>query len=154
MNDLSWDEISPHFVANGSLVDVYVFDATISDWQQTIDLVREQDWWSQFEDGGVVRPLPTSVQAIFARHREHAELLRLRLGHLEANCHFFDTTEIEFDLDPREFRDQSDLDMLCSFMRALGRRLGKSVVLTPENTRDVVLVGYDHDLDRFAHRAS
>lgn len=152
MCDLAWDEVSRDFIGDGSLVDVCVLGTDITDWQQTIDLVREQDWWSQFEEDGEVGALPTNVEAIFGRHHDHSELLRLRLGRLNANCHFFDTSEIEFDLDPGEFRDQSDLDLLCSFMRAVGRRLGRAVVVTPENMHEVILLKYDNDQDQFTRR--
>lgn len=35
-------------------------------------------------------------------------------------------------MDLRELQGQERLDVLCGFLRAIGRRLGKPVVMTPE----------------------
>jgi hypothetical protein len=53
-------------------------------------------------------------------------------------------------VDLRELQGQDRLDVLCSFLRAIGRRLGKPVVMTPEgasNARFAVL-GYQVAQDR------
>ncbi|WP_246107634.1 hypothetical protein [Saccharothrix saharensis] len=38
--------------------------------------------------------------------------------------------------------------MLCSFIRATGRRLREPVLMTPEGTDAVVVLRYDVDQDR------
>ncbi|MES9602972.1 MULTISPECIES: hypothetical protein [Actinomadura] len=40
--------------------------------------------------------------------------------------------EIDFDVDLRELRGQAGVDVLCRFLTAVGRRLGKPVVMTSE----------------------
>lgn len=44
--------------------------------------------------------------------------------------------EIGFAVDLRELQGQERLDVLCGFLRAIGRRLGKPVVMTPEGDWD------------------
>lgn len=38
--DLLWDDVREWFEPDGSLLDVYVFDTTVADWQAFVDLVR------------------------------------------------------------------------------------------------------------------
>jgi hypothetical protein len=68
--------------------------------------------------------------------------------------HFFTGEEIEVDFAPEELQGQDRLDLLCSFLRAVGRRLGKPVVLTHESLRDHPLIGYDVGADRVLAIAS
>ncbi len=43
---------------------------------------------------------------------------------------------------------QDRLNVLCAFLRAIGRRLDKPVVMTSEGADDVPVLGYDHEVDR------
>ncbi|ELP67136.1 hypothetical protein STRTUCAR8_04120 [Streptomyces turgidiscabies Car8] len=58
--------------------------------------------------------------------------------------------EIGCDVDLRELQGQERLDLLCGFLRAIGRRLGKPVVLTPEGDRrqSRPVLGFDVASDR------
>jgi hypothetical protein len=56
------------------------------------------------------------------------------------NCHFFSKEEIEFDIDPKDVTEQSDLDALCEFMRMVGKVVGKPTILTPENFQDKPII--------------
>jgi hypothetical protein len=40
------------------------------------------------------------------------------------------------------------LDVLCAFLRAIGRRLHEPVVMTPEGTDAIPVLGYDVQADR------
>jgi hypothetical protein len=41
-------------------------------------------------------------------------------------------TEISFDVDLRELQGQQGADTHCAFLRTIGSRLGKPVLMTPE----------------------
>jgi hypothetical protein len=56
--------------------------------------------------------------------------------------------QIDFDVDLRELQGQERLDVLCGFLRAIGRSLGKQVVMTPEGGHAIALLGYDVAADR------
>ena len=60
--------------------------------------------------------------------------------------------EIDFDVDLRKLQGQERLDVLCGFSRALGRRLGKPVVMDFEGST-VPMIGYDDQLDRVVRLA-
>jgi LSD1 subclass zinc finger protein len=40
--------------------------------------------------------------------------------------------EVDFDVDLRELQGQERLDVFCGFLREIGRRLGKPVLMDPE----------------------
>jgi hypothetical protein len=51
-------------------------------------------------------------------------------------------------IDLRELPGQDRLDVLCAFLRAIGRRLGRPVVVTSEGVSDVPVIGCDRAVDR------
>jgi hypothetical protein len=153
--DLLWDDVREWFEPDGSLLDAYVFDTTVADWQAFVDLVRSKGWWFAYSEDGRPRRLPYRVEDVLARRGEMAVLLQVRLvPDVLANVHFFTDEEIEVDFAREELQGQERLDLLCSFLRGVGRRLGKPVVLTPENLSDHPLIGYDIDADRVVAIAS
>lgn len=153
--DLLWEDVREWFEPDGSLLDAYVFDTTVAEWQAFVDLVRSRGWWFAYSEDGRPRRLPFRVEDVFARRGEMAVLLQVRLvPEVRVNVHFFTDEEIEVDFAPEELQGQERLDLLCSFLRAVGRRLGKPVVLTPENLADRPLIGYDVDADRVLAMAS
>jgi hypothetical protein len=155
VSDLLWDDVREWFEPDGSLLDAYVFDTTVADWQAFVDLVRSKGWWFAYSEDSRPRRLPARVEDILARRGEMAVLLQVRLvPEVLVNVHFFTDEEIEVDFSPGELQGQERLDLLCGFLRAVGRRLGKPVVLTPENLRDHPLIGYDIEADRVLAVAS
>ncbi|GAA2637977.1 hypothetical protein SMC26_23100 [Actinomadura fulvescens] len=149
MPDLLWEDVQRLFEPDGSLLDAYVFDTTVADWQNFVDLVRSAGWWFAYSEDGQVGRLPDRVEGVLARSGELALLLQVRpVPEVLVNVHFFVEEEIEADFDPRELRGQEQLDAVCVFLRAVGRRLGKPVVLTPENGPAYPLIGYDLAADQ------
>jgi hypothetical protein len=149
VGDLLWDDVREWFEPDGSLLDAYVFDTTVADWQAFVDLVRSKGWWFAYSEDGQPRRLPARVENIFSRHREMVVILQVRpVPEVRVNVHFFTEEEIEVDFSPEELQGQERLDLLCSFLRAVGRRLGKPVVVTPESLPDRPLIGYHIDADR------
>lgn len=153
--DLLWDDVREWFQPDGSLLDAYVFDTTVGDWQAFVDLVRSKGWWFAYSEDGQPRRLPARVEDVFARRGEMVLLLQVRPApEVLVNVHFFTDVEIEVDFSREELQGRDRLDLLCSFLRAVGRRLGKPVALTPESSPDRPLIGYDVDADRVIAVAS
>lgn len=149
VGDLLWDDVREWFEPDGSLLDAYVFDTTVADWQAFVDLVRSKGWWFAYSEDGRPRRLPARVEDVLARRGEMAVVLQVRpVPEVLVNVHFFTDEEIEADFSPEVLQGQERLDLLCSFLRAVGRRLGKPVVLTPESLPDRPLIGYDIDAGR------
>lgn len=56
--------------------------------------------------------------------------------------------EIDFDVDLRELQGQAGVDALCGFLGAIGRRLGKPVVMTAEDHYGNPVLGFAPAADR------
>jgi hypothetical protein len=144
-----WDEVRAWFEPDGSLVDAYVFDTTVADWQVFVDLVRSSRWWFSYQEDGHGKRLPDRVEDVFGRDDHAAVLLQIRpVPEVLINVHFFTSDEIEIDFAPEELQGQERIDVLCRVLRAIGRRLGKPVVVTPESSPGRPLATYDIDSDR------
>ncbi len=61
--------------------------------------------------------------------------------------------EIECDIDPREIASQADLNALLDFVRRLGDKTQKQVVITPENGRHEPILTYAPDSKTFEYHA-
>lgn len=151
MSELLWDDVKRFFDPEvmGALPDVHVADASVEDWQAVLDLVAASRWQWQYSEGAVARSMPLA-EAVLSRPVD-AECPELRVwptpGVL-AIFRFYAPEEIDFDVDLRELQGQDRLDVLCEFLRVIGRRLGKAVVMTAEGDADHPLLGFDDESDR------
>ncbi|KIF72844.1 hypothetical protein QR77_00110 [Streptomyces sp. 150FB] len=151
MSDLLWDDVGNFFDPDlmGALPDVRVPDASVEDWQALLDLVTASGWQFQYSVGVVVLPLPRA-EAVFSRpaDAECADLLVRPVAEVRAIFRFYAAEEIDFDVDLRELRGQERLDVFCGFLRAIGRRLGKPVLMDPETDEGHPVLGFDVEADR------
>ncbi len=138
------------FYMDGSLRDIYVLGTSEQDWQTLLSFLRTSSYPLEFLVGGEYQPLPEQVGDIFVLKREVGVTLRIDREHLEINCHFFTREEIEFDLDPKDFQNDQQVSHLLTFMRAIGRLLNKTVVLTPENCAEFPLFRFDPETNEEA----
>jgi hypothetical protein len=118
---------------DGALRDVYVHGATAADWQTALDFVRGAYAPLTFTRDGVSEPLPPTVVAVLRIRATASPMLAIPVGTLTLNCHFFADDEIEFDVDPREVRAETDRAALVTFMCGLAVAVGRPVELTMEN---------------------
>jgi hypothetical protein len=151
VSDLQWEDVRNFFDPDlmGALPDVRVPDASVEDWQTVLELVRSTGWEFEYLVGEEVLPLPRA-EVVFSRLTD-AELPNLRVRPVPdvlAIFHFFVAEQIDFDIDLRELQGQERLDVLCGFLAAIGRRLGKPVLMDPEGHEMHPVLGFDVDLDR------
>ncbi|WP_404870740.1 hypothetical protein ACI1MP_00065 [Kitasatospora griseola] len=151
MPDLMWDDVRNFFDPDlmGALPDVCVEGATVEDWQAVFDLVRSSGWAWEYLEGGVAGPLPSAVE-VLARPAD-AVTVDLRVWPAPDVLAVFrpwSADEIDFDVDLRELQDQAGVDILCGFLAAVGRRLGKQVVMTAEGDYGHPVLGFDPAADR------
>ncbi|WP_280403718.1 hypothetical protein [Nocardia brasiliensis] len=149
--DLLWSEVESFFDpdAMGALPDCSVADTTVEDWQALFDLVRSRGWVWEFSVGGVARRLPTAAEVLWRPTDAEYALLRVRPDPaVRAVFRLASATDIDFDVDLRELHDQAGVDALCGFLRAIGRRLGKPVTMSPEGDFDHPVLGFDPAADR------
>jgi hypothetical protein len=149
VHDLLWADVAGYLAPDGSLLDMYVFDVSNSDWQLVLDALRSQTWRLEYTHDGSARPLPHDVGEIFRHRGEAATTLHIwPAPNIMVNSHFFSEDEIEFDFDPRQLHGQDDLDVMCTVLHLVGTTLNQRVYVTPENTADRALLVYDPSTSR------
>ncbi|MEU7905925.1 hypothetical protein [Actinoplanes sp. NPDC049118] len=151
--DLLWDDVQSVFDAElmGSLPDLCVPKTSTDDWQSLLDFVASSAWRFEYAEGDTILPLPRA-EAVFSRPAD-AESPALRVwitSSLVAIFCFYAPEEIDFDINVREIRDQEALDVFCEFLRSVGRRLGKSVLMDGEGGNPAVhpVLGFRIEADR------
>jgi hypothetical protein len=149
--DLLWDDVSCFFDPDlmGALPDVRVPDCSVEDWQAVLDLVEVRGWKCQYSEGETVLPVPRA-ETVLSRSAD-AECADLRVWptpDVLAIFRFLDDEVIDFDVDLRELQGQERLDVFCGFLREMGRRLGKPVLMDPEGDYGHPVLGFDVEADR------
>ncbi|MGW2572404.1 hypothetical protein [Streptomyces sp. NPDC001537] len=151
MADLLWDDVKCFFDPDlvGSLPDVRVPGASVADWQAVLDLVVERGWQFEYSEGETVLSVPRA-EVVLSRPAD-AECPNLRVwprADVLAIFRFYADDEVDFDVDVRELQDQERLDVFCQFVREIGRRLGKPVLMDPEGGYGRPMLGFDVEADR------
>jgi hypothetical protein len=151
VTDLVWDDVKCFFDPDlmGSLPDVRVPDASVEDWQAVLDLVAEKGWKCRYSEGERVLPVPRA-EAVLSRSTD-VECPDLRVwptADVLAIFRFHADDEVDFDVDLRELQGQARLDVFCGFLREIGRRLGKPVLMDPEGDSGHPVLGFDVEADR------
>ncbi|MET9063470.1 hypothetical protein [Streptosporangium sandarakinum] len=151
MPDLLWGEVRSFFDPDlmGRLPDVWVADASAGDWQAVLDLIEDHGWRSEYAEGDIVLPLPHAEQVLSLPPDAGFPSLRVwPAPDVLAIFRFMSEDTIDFDVDLRELQGQERLDLLCGFLVAIGRKLGKPVLMSPEGDPDHPVLGFDVRTDR------
>lgn len=151
VSDLLWDDVKCFFDLDlmGSLPDVRVPSASVEDWQAVLDLVAGEGWKYQYSEGEAVLPVPRA-EDVLSRPAD-AECPDLRVwptADVLAIFRFHADDEVDFYIDVRELQGQERLDVFCDFLREIGRRLGKPVLMDAEGDYGHPVLGFDVDADR------
>ncbi|MFC7326361.1 hypothetical protein [Marinactinospora rubrisoli] len=133
----------------GPLPNPRVPRTSVADLQILLDLVGERPWKCRYSEGATVPPVPRA-DAVFARpaHAECAELRVRPSPDVLAIFRFQAAEEIDFDVDLRELQGPDRLDLFCRFLRDIGRRLGRPVLMDPEGDHCRPVLGFDVAADR------
>ena len=140
---MDWQAIALDFEADGLLRDIHVEETTIADWRYVWVLGFEEDVTFIFNVDGENAEPPRSVDEVFALRANHAVTGSYRVEGITYNCHFFEVSEIEFDVDPSEIADHDGADRLSRFIKRLAYLTGKPVRLTHENLPRAIIALLD-----------
>ncbi|MEV4019743.1 hypothetical protein AB0J35_55590 [Nonomuraea angiospora] len=145
MADLQWEEVKDLFDTelNGVLPDVCVPGTSIEDWQAVFDLVLSKGWRYEYSVDGIPLRLPAAKLMMALRDEAGPHLKVWPHPDVLAIFHPYAEESVDFDVDLRELQGQERLDVLCGFLRAIVRRLGKPVVMTPEGDPEHPVLGFD-----------
>ncbi|MFJ3803691.1 hypothetical protein ACIPSJ_46360 [Streptomyces sp. NPDC090088] len=151
MADLLWDDVKCFFDLDlvGSLPDVRVPNTSVEDWQEVLDLVTEKGWTCQYSEGQTVLAVPRA-ETVLSRPAgtEFPELRVWPTADVLVIFRFQADDDVDFDVDLRELQGQDRLDVFCDFLREIGRRLGKPVLMDPEGDYGHPVLGFDVEADR------
>jgi hypothetical protein len=132
---LRFELVQRDFVFDGSSRDIYVQSTSMLDWDACLEALLLSRFQTTYQRDGVTAPLPGSAIAVFSLVGSVSQTLTVDVDGIDLNCHFFSSTEIEFDFDPRCVADQHALDRLVEFLMLLVSATGKPAIVTPETCR-------------------
>lgn len=146
MPKLLWEDVRNFFDPDlmGALPDLSVTGTSAEDWQAVFDLIRSSGWAWEYREGGAVGALPPAAE-VLARPAD-AETVAVRVRPVPGVLVIFwpmAAEEIDFDVDLRELQGQEGVDVLCRLLAAVGRRLGKPVVMTAGGDYGNPVLGFD-----------
>ncbi|GGK65025.1 hypothetical protein [Nocardia camponoti] len=147
MPDLLWNEVKNFFDPQimGALPDLWVPDTTAEDWQTVLDLIQSSGWRWDYREDDTVLPLPRAADVLPrpADAEQSAELYVRPARDVLMIFRLMTATEIDFDVDLRELQGQVGVDTLIDFMCAIGRQLGKPVLMAGEGQYGHPVLGFD-----------
>jgi hypothetical protein len=150
MPDLVWDDVKDFFDPDlmGALPDGCVPGTSLEDWQAVLDLVRSRGWSCAYSEDGVAVRLPRAADMPAAGDGVDTVLRVWPAPGFLVIFRAYEAGTIDFDVDLRELQGQTGVDALCGVLRAIGRRLGKPVLVTPERDPSHPVLGFDVTADR------
>ena len=119
---------------DGSLRDVYIEGVDMSDWHALFQVANRYQCTYTFDGAPSELPDPNSV----FQNRSGSHLLTISVGDASINCHFFISEEIELDIDPRQVTNAATHELVMRFLAELSTHVGKDLLITAENSPDVV----------------
>jgi hypothetical protein len=141
----SYESIQAELKPDGSLRDIYIYQANSSVWKNFISLVKGSELNNEFWHGENEIPLPTNFEEIKSLQNTDPTTLKLFIeGGIQINCHFFTEEEIEMDVAPNDIGEKSKFDSLVSFLRWLSKELKVNIHFTHENSpkEEIMVIEY------------
>lgn len=131
---VQWSIVRTNFECDGSWRDIYVLGTTLKDWSRIAEMIENAGYQLTFQGSWSGSKFPSNISVLFPRNLDSVMTsLTIDVAGVALNCHFFDVSTIEFDLDPRQVTGQSELDTILRSMTQISKALKKLVLLTPEN---------------------
>jgi hypothetical protein len=141
---MKWIELKNRiYYTDGSWRDIYVPETTMSDWKKWVDIVNHNykvDWFNGKTNKHEEKIDFTTIIDNWSKEHDFSSTAKVYVDNLQINAHFFDSTELENDIDPGDINSIEDHEKLIKFMSDLSIILDKEVILTPENQHEFILV--------------
>lgn len=141
---MNWTELKDKiYFWDGSWRDIYVLNADKSDWKKWVDYVNQNyqiDWFNGKTERDENKIDFNVIEEFWEGNQELCSTAKVFVNKIQINAHFFANSEIENDIDPREFNSIEDHNTLIKYMTDLSILLDKAVILTPENCHEITLI--------------
>jgi hypothetical protein len=146
---MEWDYLKENLYHwDGSWRDIYIKDTSKDDWEKWISFVNEYyriEWYNPITDILETKIDFKVIKDIFEGNSEYVTTANVFIEDIQINAHFFTANEIENDIDPREFNSKDDHFKLMNYLKAISKLLRKQVILTPENSNEIILLTVNLD---------
>ncbi|MFI0430615.1 hypothetical protein [Mariniflexile sp. HMF6888] len=143
----NWKNIEWIFEKDGALRDIYVQNATISDWEKVVDLLNSEYklTFGIYEDNLTDKIDIGYVKTMFADETGELETksATIDLSGIVVKCFFFLENQIEFDINPTEIKTESEFIKITDFMKSISLKLEKQITLCGENQPELPLIKID-----------
>ena len=139
---MDWDKLKEKiYYSDGSWRDIYVHDTTLDDWKKWTIFVNE-NYKIEFYNGQTQQTeikIDFNLILNFWEYKtESVNSSTIYLNDIKVNCHFFNTHQIENDIDPNSVRTINDHNKVIQYMMDLSKLLDKKVIMTAENMPDFI----------------
>ncbi len=141
---MDWEEIKRKiYYRDDSLRDIYIPSTSRDDWKKWVDYVNQDfsiDWFNGRTEKDEKKIDFSIVEEYWGGNGDLCSTAKVFLGNIQVSAHFFEETEIENDIDPKEFNSIEDHEKLMRYMSGLSVLLDREIVLTPEDEHGFVLI--------------
>ena len=149
---VTWGECADAFEPDGNLRDIQVRPANAAVWEAALPFLVSEGL-STYRVDGTDAPRPRrAADALGLRPGASPVLLGRRDG-IEYACHFFSESEIEVTFLPWEIDRPERFESLLSFVRDLGRAIGRDAFVTFGDDEGKPFLRYDLGRDGFVRVA-
>ena len=117
-------------------------DVNESVWNRFLSELGKSNYPSRyFTPHGLLEKSPSSFEEIQGLRNRDPVRLEIRPDDgMSLNCHFFCSSEIELDLDPKEVRDSERFEILAQFMRWMASAVQRDVILAHESAKELQIL--------------
>ena len=144
---MNWTELkSKIYYWDGSWRDIYVLNTNKQDWEKWVNYVNENYRIESYNGKEDKEEKSINFSVIKEKWNGSSDFLSdatVFIDKIQIKAHFFIDSEIENDIDPREFNTLEDHNKLIKYMTDLSTLLDKKVILTPENAQETILITVD-----------
>jgi hypothetical protein len=148
---MNWIDLKNNiYYCDGSLRDIYILDINKSDWKKWVDYVNNNYkviWFNGLLSKDENQINFSVIDDYWEGKHDLCSTAKICINDFQINTHFFDDSEIENDIDPREFNSIDDHNKLIKYLIDLSTLLDKEIILTPENEQETVLLRIFKHLD-------
>lgn len=132
------------YLWDGGWLDIYVHSTSANDWKIWTNYVNQNfkiDWYNGKAKRNESKIDFSVIQEYWSGNHDLCSSAKIFIDdNIQVNAHFFDDSEIENDIDPREFKSIDDHNKLIQFLKGLSLEFEKEVTVTPENSPEIVLI--------------
>ncbi|MES2810015.1 MAG: hypothetical protein V4619_15395 [Bacteroidota bacterium] len=141
---MKWDKLKEQiYFIDGSLRDIYICETTKDDWKKWIKYVNATyaiKWLNGKTNESEDQINFDIVSEYLDGNSDWLTSATIFVGSFQIKSHFFVDSEIENDIDPKEFNSIDDHNNLVKYITDISMLLNKEVLITVENLQENILL--------------